>query len=89
MKVLLVVRKQLRHVWTEPDHDVVGVASNLSQVKEIIEKSIAARENSQRLESWVHPTILSFSVDEREIGIYNSRTTYRIWDKEQGFINRK
>lgn len=88
MKVLIVVKSELRHGADASTHETCGVAKNAKQVKEIVEKAIASRENSQRLESWIHPTILSFHVDEREVGVYLSRRTLRVWDKDVGFLEK-
>lgn len=86
MKVLVVVKTELRHKAETPDSNSIGVAESHTQVKDMIEKALASRENSQKLESWIHPTILSFHVDEREIGVYFSHRTYRVWTKEAGFL---
>lgn len=89
MKMMVVVKIELPHQAEKPNHIIIGVAKNNSEVRDMIEQSIASRENSQRLENWIHPTIECFIVDKREVGVYFNHETYQVWTKEKGFIKER
>lgn len=89
MKVMVVVKIELPHTANNYNRIIIGVAKDNHEVRDMIEQSIASRQNSQRLESWVHPEIHSFLVDEREVGVYFNHRTYQVWTKEQGFIQER
>jgi hypothetical protein len=87
VKVIIVNKVERRQDSETTNRVICGIALDDDQVINIINAAIASRENSQRLESWIHPTILFFTKEVREVGVYNSHSVEKVWTKEKGFIN--
>ncbi len=85
MKVII-VNKFERRQDSEMNRIICGVALDDDQVVDLINAAIASRENSRRLEGWIHPTILFFTKEEREVGVYYSYSSKKVWTKEDGFL---